>query len=167
MNSSKVLYINMFQLLADNETIRQHPSVEDFNRKCFVTVTHNAGPSTGLLSAVLMEFAGQRTKFVSLLTFDGSGSYGASLNSFSMPRQKLTLLTKALLTLSVLDYLIKWNYIDAEFDFYIDKISHDFDGGVCDIRKRYADLCRRSEEYIKAKEANAPAFPDSALALVQ
>jgi hypothetical protein len=165
--NSKSLYINMFQLLADHDTIRERPSQTDFSRQCFVTKAWNAGPESDMLSLAVLEFEGQRTKFVTLITFDGSGSYGASLNSFSMPRQKLTLLTKALLMMSVMQYLIDNGELKAEFEFYIDKISHDFDGGVTDLRKKYESLCARSQKYIEAIEGCQYTVATGALALVQ
>lgn len=148
--NSKVLYMNLYQVLSTELSTRDAPS--DFDRPLFVHVSRNNGAGGDELSHVTLEYAGVRSKFFCCLTFDGSGDAGTGLGHFAMPKMKITLTQKALMLLGVLEYLTTHSYITASFDYLLERVSMDLDGGLCDLRGKYAVLCRNSRAYIEAKE---------------
>lgn len=152
---SNILFMNIYQILSSELATRDQPS--DFNRECRVHVSSNSlsNDDYRYKSHITLEFEGQRAKFFCALTFDGSGDSGTGLGHFTMPKQKLTYVQKSLVLLSVLDYLGANGHLEIEFDFMMDKVSAELDGGIVDLRGKYAMLCRNSRNYIEAKEKGA------------
>lgn len=151
---SNILFMNIYQILSSELATRDQPS--DFNRECRVHVSSNSvSGEYKYKSHITLEFEGQRAKFFCALTFDGSGDLGTGLGSFTMPKQKLTYVQKSLVLLSVIEYLGENDYLQIDFDFMLDKVSAELDGGIVDLRGKYAMLCRNSRNYIEAKEKGA------------
>jgi hypothetical protein len=146
---SSIAYLNLHQIIS--ERIGQLNFVpSDFNSALFVSVARNSGKN---ISHITMEFAHfVRAKFFCCLTFDGTGDTGCGISSFAMPKMKLNQHQKALAVLTMLEYLISEKYISAPFDFFIEQVSHDLDGGVSDLAGSYARLKGFSEACISTRK---------------
>jgi hypothetical protein len=144
--NSKEVYMNTFQVLMDR--VVAYPT--DFDREL---VVHVSRASAGNISHITMEFAGMRSKFFSCIMFDGSGDMGCGITSYAMPKSKVMVDKRALLCLTMLEYLIDTGVLKADFEYFKERISHEIQGGASDILQRYEVLSRNSRNYIKSKEA--------------
>jgi hypothetical protein len=144
--NSKEVFMNIYQILSSEQAI-SFP--EDFDRELVVHVSRAA---QGNISHITLEFAGIRAKFFSCLVFDGSGDLGTSLGNFAMPKMKLQLDQKAIILLTIIEYLIENNIIKANFEFFKARISDDLSGGVGPLIAKYDRVCKNSRDYIKSKE---------------
>jgi hypothetical protein len=148
MNSQE-LYLNISQIISNQETGLEWPS--DYDREAVVHVSRASNENQ--ISHITLEFAGVRAKFFSCIMFDGSGDHGVGVHSFAMPKLKLTLPQKALAALSVLQYLIDQNMINANFKFYREKICAELNGGVGHTLTKYDLICKASRDYLERKGA--------------
>lgn len=145
--NAKELFLNISQIVSAGEAgPMTWPT--DFNREAVVHISRSA--KQGNISHITLEFAGVRAKFLSCLIFDGAGNHGTGVHSFAMPRIRTTVQQKALGCLSVLNYLIDNNHLDAEFSFYADKIMSEINGGVGDTLLKYEAMCQASRDYLAA-----------------
>ena len=148
--NSKQLYVNISQIISSDETGWAMPT--DFDREAIV---HISRASNNNISHITMEFAGIRAKFLSCIIFDGSGNYGTSVHNFAMPRLKLSLHQKALAALSLLQFLIDEGHLDANFDFFREKICSDLNGGVGTTLIKYDRMCELSARYLESSKLAA------------
>lgn len=144
--NAKQLFLNISQILDVEDKVNPFPFVSDMgdvpHEEPEVHIATNHGSN---ISHITLEYYGeQRAKFFTCLVFDGSGDRGTDTNMIAMPRVKITMFQKALLALSVLDYLCARNLIDADFEFFRAKIAAGLNGGSNRILAVYDDMCRRS-----------------------
>src|SRR5579872_3004485 len=142
--NSKQLYVNICQIISTDETGMVWP--QDYDRECVVHVSRSSNDSS--ISHITLEYAGIRAKFFCCIVFDGTGNYGVTAHSFAMPKLKLTLPQKALVALSVLSYLIETKHLDANFEFFREKICTDLNGGVGNTLSRFDLISFNSLEYL-------------------
>jgi hypothetical protein len=148
MNSSEA-FLNFHQILSRN--ISDRP--DDFHRPCRAHIARN---SSNNISHITIEFAGPRAKFLSVITFDGSGDMGTRTTNLFMPKVKLDPLPRALSLLTCMDYLISIKHLDATMDYFYEVVSFEVSRGTSQLKKRYEDLCAKSHDYIQAHEAGEP-----------
>lgn len=146
--NSKQLYLNICQIISTDETGFSWPT--DYDRPAIVHVSRSSNDKS--ISHITLEFSGIRAKFFSCILFDGTGDYGVNVHNFAMPRLKLGLPQKALFALSMLSFLIEENYLNANFDFFREKICSDLNGGVGNILNRFDFICRKTDDYLKERE---------------
>jgi hypothetical protein len=150
--NSKELYLNICQIISlDGMT---WPQESEYNREAVVHVSRSSNNKS--ISHITLEFSGVRAKFFCCILFDGSGDYGVGVHSFAMPKLKLTLPQKALASLSILKFLIDSRRLDANFEFYRERICTDLNGGVGDTLIRFDALCMKSAQYLEHKEKGRP-----------
>jgi hypothetical protein len=144
MNSQE-LYLNICQIISEGErTPMTWPT--DFNRNIAVHVSRSSQGRN--ISHITVEFTGIRAKFLSCLMFDGSSDYGTGVHTFAMPRIKTTIQQKALGCLSVLEYLIDNDHLQADMAFFREKVIADLTGGVGDTLIKYDKMCAASRRYL-------------------
>ena len=122
------------------------------NAPLCVYIARNA---LGKTSHATAEFAGWQTKFFSCMTFDGSGDMGTGLYAFAIPKMarpsdgQITKKQRALVLLTLLHHMIGSGQLDAPFEFYVDKISHELNGGAVHLhlQAEYEKLTLNSIEY--------------------
>jgi hypothetical protein len=139
--NSKVLYLNICQILATSDNAVP-PWPKDYDRPIVVHVGRST--NNDAISNITVEYAGVRAKFFCGLLFDGTGDYGVSARDFFMPRVKLSIQQKALLTLSLLYFLITNGKIDATTDYFREKISSDINGGAGNVLEQFDSIYHRS-----------------------
>lgn len=143
--NSKEVYMNIYQVLSDRA--QSYPM--DFDRKLEV---HVGRASAGNISHITLEFYGVRAKFFSCITFDGSGDHGCNLSGFAMPKMKLDIKPRAIVFLTLLEYLIDTGVLKANFEYFKECVAMEMNGGVGDLPSQYDRVCKNSRDYIKVKE---------------
>lgn len=134
---SKILFLNIAQIVSNGAG--EWPA--DFHREAIVQVSKNSGEH---ISHITVEFYGKRAKYLCVGLFDGSGDNGTSIHKFAMPGVKLNLRQKALLGMSLVEYLIGVKAIKSDFEYIKESFAIDVEGGSSNILNRYDEVCNAS-----------------------
>lgn len=146
---ASVVYLNIHQVIANREyDVFDGVTKTDFSRPISINVSRNSNHGKDI-SHVTVEFAGIRAKFFCCLTFDGTGDHGASLANFAMPKLKLNASQKLVVMLSIINYMIEVGHLQADAEFYAEKLAGDLNGGVGNILSKYDAIQNNSLLYIE------------------
>lgn len=148
--NSKELYVAFSQVLSTNTNNPMRPTVEDFSRTVKVQIGMNHGAST--ISYAVLEFIGTRAKFFCQLLFDGAGANDTNVHNFTMPRQKLSMEQKGLMSLAMIDFLEEVGAVPFDFELMREKINFGVNGGLGDLLQNYDRLSASSARYVKENE---------------
>lgn len=152
--NSKELYVAICTILSLETNNTTKPKRADYMRYAQSSVSYNH--KHNVASMATLEYAGTRANFQCIILFDGAGGNDTSIHNFFMPRQKLNIHQKALMALSVLDYLIGEDQIDdADFDFIREKFQFDANGGVGNLLEDYDKLKAAAVAFVQ-REDSAP-----------
>jgi hypothetical protein len=143
--NSKEVFMTIHRALSIDNTYFGINS-EDISRKLVIHVSRSSGNNN--VSHITTEFAGVRAKFFCCLVFDGSGDSGISLQGFAMPKVKLALSQKAIVMLAILEYLTAHGYIDADMNFFKDRVASEFSGGTGNIVQRYEAILKDAQKNV-------------------
>lgn len=146
---ASVVYLNIHQVICNRDyDIFEDVAKADFKRPIAIHVARNSG-NGNQISHVTAEFVGLRAKFFCCMTFDGTGDHGTSLASFAMPKLKLNASQKLVIMMSIINYMIHRGYINADSEFYAEKLSSELNGGVGNILSKYDTIQNNSLLYIE------------------
>lgn len=120
-----------------------------------VYAARNHGKNT---SHITLEYVGKEHAFYfCCFKFDGTGDRGTGLSAFAMPRHKLTTPQKYVIALAMIEYLISEGVINAQVEYYRDKLTTQFNSSwsalaAYDALKRSVKLdIERHEQGAKAR----------------
>lgn len=151
--NSKELYVAFCQVLSSNTNNPIRPTFEDFSRPAKISIGLNHKDST--VSYAVLEFAGDtRAKFFCQMLFDGAGPNDTTVHNFTMPRQKLTMEQKGLMSLAMIDFLEEVGAVNFDFEIMREKINFGVNGGLGDLLFLYDQLSSHATRYVKENESN-------------
>ena len=153
---TRLAYLTLWQIVADEEMssspvfkranlprYNRIPEAAEYDRPLVAHIArNNLIPGNPTISHATWEYQDVRSAFLVCTTFDGTGPYGTAPNRLAMPGHKINVLQKSLVLMTLMDYSIADDVLDepASWEFMASKISHDFDGGVADLRGMYEKI---------------------------
>lgn len=139
------LYLALYQATSTADAMPNIHGVDDFDRPLAVHLARN---SNGNLSYITMEFAGVRSRFLCSLIFDGNGDLGTGFSNFSMPKVKLNPRQRSIALLACLEFLIHNKLIDADFNYYAERVTVEHQTGRNGFMEHYRMIRGYSTAYI-------------------
>jgi hypothetical protein len=149
--NSKELFLNIYQIKADPALRFNFPlrNINHFDRNVAVHIARNSGKH---ISHITMEFPGTKACYLCVLTFNTPNDLGIGLFGFAMMHIKLTLPQKALVLLSCLKFLIDNKLLNADFNYFKEKISMDLNDSGRVILDQYDKVCAATHSFLKEQE---------------
>ncbi len=152
--NSKELFINIHQIKSDPGLKFNYPlNINHYDKQISVYVARNSGSH---ISHITMEFIGVRARYLCVLTFNTPNDMGIGLYGLAMMHVKLTLPQKALVLLSCLNYLIDNKILDADLQYFKEKIAMDLNDTDHVIVEQYEKVCIATNNFLNEQENISP-----------
>lgn len=137
------LYLSLYQALTVETCDASIAHVTDFDRELSLAMLYN---SSERLSAVTLEFAGVKSRFLITLAFDGSGPHGIGLGGISLPHMpQAKNKQRAIALLAALDFLIAEGMLPgADREFLAEKIGTEYSQGSVAFLHQYDKLVSKA-----------------------